>query len=1112
MKANPSTKQGLNGSGPAEDRLRVFLPVTAFVLMALCWTTSDSAESLSDDKRYFNIPQQRADLSLTQFAEQAGLTLLFKFNIAKRKTANKLTGHYTVNEAVEILLADTGLHPVFSDQGQLMSVSDDMPETEGGGMDTKKKAALVAVLAGVLAGGVDAQGTVEAKDEDDIDTVAEADIRIPEILVVGRSLNVDIPRNENDPQPFLVFNSEQIALSGAVDVDDFLRTKVPQNVNTVRAGTGSGHGDTRSQINLRGLGADQTLVLVNGRRITNSTSSGFGGAELTQGDVNAIPMAAIERIEILPATASGIYGGGATGGVINVVLKSDYSGFDIQLTYDNSFESDSGLKRLDLVGGHSFGGGRTNITFSASYSEANELLVRERDFAQASRDLQMRVNPDFYFAGFPVVGATPNISSEPQFDFPYFLETGQVRFVAPDLVLDDGTELGTPFTFAPEGYAGVASDGGQALVDNAGQQNLDLDLFGTQSGGGGSSLLAVPEDKVAFNISLRHDFSEEIDGYIEVGGSRSTGASRVAVFDPFRNVEIDADAPTNPFQQTIVVALPTPDLGFENRIETENLSIAGGLIWNFAENWAAALDLSTTEVENNVEGHTRVFDDRFYDDIEDGTFDILRDPELVLEDLQPYLIDTPRIINNDSRVSNYSLRLAGPLFDVGGGAVSFASLYEFRTEEIDSAVQRNVLRSREFEYVFEPGQEQDVHSLYGEMRIPFVSELNGRPLLRQLELQAAIRYEDYTSNVWASREERQVVSDPGNLPTTNLTENSFSSTDITIAGKYSPVQGLSLRASFGTGFLPPSIANLSGERNEDARRTISDPQRGGVRERVFIPEYFSAGNPFLKPEESESFSAGVIIEPEAMPGFRLSVDYVSISKTNEIASVDDQAFIDREAEFPDRVIRGPLEPDAPPGFTAGPIISLDSSLINLAESEGEYIDYKLDYIFPEYDWGRVNVFATATQLLSLKNKLLDTDDFVDIVGFLDGPVEWKANFGATYQLRGLRVNWTAQYFDERSIFTARASDSFIEGRMANTDVLEFSSRTIHDLSFTYSFDSSSQRFQALDGFRITAGIRNIFDEQPLPQAEGNLGGTPGSFFNGVDPRLRTYFFTLGKSF
>ena len=157
MKADPSTKQGLNGLGPAEDRRGVFLLVAAFALMTLCWSTSASAEPLSDDKRYFNIPQQRADLSLTQFAEQAGLTLLFKFNIAKRKTANNLTGHYTVNEAVEVLLANTGLHPVFSDQGQLMSVSDDMPETEGGGMDTKKKAGLVAVLAGVLVGGVNAQ-------------------------------------------------------------------------------------------------------------------------------------------------------------------------------------------------------------------------------------------------------------------------------------------------------------------------------------------------------------------------------------------------------------------------------------------------------------------------------------------------------------------------------------------------------------------------------------------------------------------------------------------------------------------------------------------------------------------------------------------------------------------------------------------------------------------------------------------------------------------------------------------------------------------------------------------------------------------------------------------
>ena len=251
MNANPSTKQGLNGLGPAEDRQRVFLPVVAFVLMALCWTTSGSAEGLSDDKRYFNIPQQRADLSLTQFAEQAGLTLLFKFNIAKRKTANNLTGHYTVNEAVEVLLADTGLHPVFSDQGQLMSVSDDMPEVEGDSMDTKKKTGVVAVLAGVLAGSVNAQEP----------TVSEAEIQTS--IVTGKVTDARTGANLKGAKITIEETSQWTSTN---DLGEFRFVNVPTGSVTLTVSY-LGYAGQSAVVGVRGDDISQDFALRGGSEI-----------------------------------------------------------------------------------------------------------------------------------------------------------------------------------------------------------------------------------------------------------------------------------------------------------------------------------------------------------------------------------------------------------------------------------------------------------------------------------------------------------------------------------------------------------------------------------------------------------------------------------------------------------------------------------------------------------------------------------------------------------------------------------------------------------------------------------------------------------------------------
>ncbi len=259
---------------------------------------------------------------------------------------------------------------------------------------------------------------------------------LPEVLIEGsQTLNMDIERTRDDAQPYVVFDRRLIQQTGSVNIEDFLRQRLTMNAQTTSiAQTPSQVGNTTS-INLRGLGANQTLILVDGHR---RASFGASGAP-QQPDLNGIPLSAVERIEVLPTTASGIYGGGATGGVINIVLRRDYTGIETKLTYENSFEGGGASRRIDISAGYTTPSGRTNLLFAGSYVDAASLRVEDREFIQEGRRRILAQNPAFFYTSpIPPLGRTTNIRSA----------TGA------NLTLKTGAALSSPLTYIPQGYGG----------------------------------------------------------------------------------------------------------------------------------------------------------------------------------------------------------------------------------------------------------------------------------------------------------------------------------------------------------------------------------------------------------------------------------------------------------------------------------------------------------------------------------------------------------------------------------------------------------------------------------------------------------------------------------
>lgn len=514
-----------------------------------------------------DIEPQPLAKALKAFAEQSGLQVVYYSELADGEESPEVSGKMTADQAMTQLLASTEL--TFDTMGEdTVVVETAIAAGQRGDSDSKNlspKPVLMAQTTNQAPTSTENRGQTDELEVTPTDDSNESIRGRLETIVVTGSRNTGVRRSEDDPQPYLVFDLADIENSLTTNVEDFLRTRLPQNaVRTpfsVDQGIGAQLNGNQSSVNLRGLGTDQTLILVNGRRLASRNTGGFSRG---QPDINAIPLSAIERIEVLPSTASGIYGGGATGGAINIIMKKHYAGADVLLEYGNTFDSDVSTRRIDAVGGLGLESGRTTVLWSFGYSDSNDLLEVDRGFNQRSRDLLFANDPESLLNSSTLLSSTVNI-----------------RSLDGDLVLDDGTPLGSPITFVPFGYGGPTTDNGAAFVANAGQFNLDVprDALGDRS-----TLLNAPE-VLSGSLFLEREFTDWMKAFVDVSyysnegrASRNFSGTRITLL---------ADAPNNPFNNTIRFEVPNPDASLDVPLisETESMQAVGGLRFSLPGNW-----------------------------------------------------------------------------------------------------------------------------------------------------------------------------------------------------------------------------------------------------------------------------------------------------------------------------------------------------------------------------------------------------------------------------------------------------------------------------------------------------------------------------------------------
>lgn len=265
----------------------------------------------------------------------------------------------------------------------------------------------------------------------------------------------------------------------------------------------------------------------------------------------------------------------------------------------------------------------------------------------------------------------------------------------------------------------------------------------------------------------------------------------------------------------------------------------------------------------------------------------------------------------------------------------------------------------------------------------------------------------------------------------------------------------------------------------------------------------------LRPEESESLSAGVILTP--LKGLRFSADYTRIEKTDEIGGIPLEYLLANPDLFPGRVVRETPAADDPAGY-AGRIVSVDVSPINMLHSEYEAVDFQIDYDRDFGDWGRARFYALATWQPETVRQLVPGAAALDYSGNRDGPLEWQGNGGFDWERGAWRVRWNTQFYDSYNVFSTQDPSSasgaaVIDSAIQLQGAARIPSQTYSDIHVSYAF---GDRGGLLDGARISAGVLNVFDQTPPVVAITSY--TQAGYSTYGDPRLRRFSVSLTKAF
>jgi iron complex outermembrane recepter protein len=720
-----------------------------------------------------------------------------------------------------------------------------------------------------------------------------------------------------DALPVSVISADDIKATGIVSGDDLYRS-IPQvgdinfNTQNLRASSaGFARGDVAS-VNLRDLGAGNTLVLLNGRRIVKHPTA-QGNADFTY-NANTIPVGGIERVEVLLDGAAAIYGSDAVAGVVNNVLRSNFEGFNVDAQYGGA--GGTNFRQMQLTGlwGVPFASGRGNVTTYLGFAHDTPLYASDQAFTQSDDRRPMIENTSF--AGNLSFDSRDQSSPWGAFRAP--ASAGTVRSNGIALTNSSGqfhiqpaTQAGCQLNLAN----GLCIDDG--VITGAADRNLRSDLQRAIPG-----LTVNPEVKRAnFFSFINFEISDQLAFFGELGYYQAKTEATTLTLAPLVSVPITIPASNyyNPFgaitSPNRLPGLNIPDAGVPLTIlnyriaDTPDRTVAvdnsqfrilsglrgeiGSWDWESAALYSGA---SVKDSERNSVSNTlfqaalaRSTPDAYNPfnggDLNDPS---LGDPTPSL-DVTSFLISSKR--KTESTLALWDLKFSkADLFALPAGNFSMAFGAEVRRETVDDDRASGLDTTTTFtdsvtglfyesdtlgaSPAYDLKNDRNVYSAYLELAVPVVSAEMKVPLVRSLEFQLAGRYENY--------------SDVGDVAKPK------------IAGAWTIVNGVRFRSAWSQAFKAPTLEQLAPVDRPSVSGRLDDVKCEADLRAGRIATWSACGqrtnmlrvnqgNPNLKPEESESFSYGVVLDALFIPPqygeLTLTIDHWKIEQEGRISFI-----------------------------------------------------------------------------------------------------------------------------------------------------------------------------------------------------------------------------------
>lgn len=964
----------------------------------------------------------------------------------------------------------------------------------------------LALLSPQMAHAQDADAAAEQAEDDD-----------PQNAIIVTGSRIARPELEM-ANPVTVVTSKDITESGTTNLTDYLKT-IPALQGSLSSYNNSGSrapiGFTGlNLLDLRNLGTQRTLVLVDGRRHVASVD----GTQAV--DINTIPTDLIEKVEVLTGGASAVYGADGVSGVVNFIQKTDFEGINARFQTGISGEGDASQRLFAITAGHNFSGGRGNFAIAWEHGEEDRLSSHSRSYLNGENQIGFYLNSADTETGSENDDGIPD--NIPLNDIRYF-DTSRAGGIdvdldgIPDFVGGQGLRY-DPGSFVPQYYQ---QGGSGTLVSDYGNDLL-------------------PEIKRDIVSAVFHfDVSNAFTLYAE-GKYAKTKSYSVAqptwdyyLFIPQDNPFIPASVRPYIDSEAGGVLVNRDNFDFGRRGEDITRETIRGVIGakgEIAPN--LRYDLSYVYGQTKVRSHyTRnMISDRYYaaiDAVSDGaggaTCRANLDP--AWEPDQPYVyvrdVISPttfspgdclplNLFGENNAINQAALdwimadtvdrtkltqhvasgSITGDTrdwFELPGGPVGFAVGGEYRKEK--SSFVADDLAAQGLTFTNSLGDTKgdfDVWELFAEVDVPILADM---PFAYRLGVNGAFRYSDYSS---------------------------IGSTDAwKVGGEWAPVRDITFRGTYSKAVRAPNIGELYAQLSQDYQ-FIDDPcgtdyLQNGTQYRVQncqalltslgvgdpsdyndtrpsnIPG-FSGGNADLSEETAKTWTVGIVLQPSFIPRLVITADWYDIRIEDAINTVDPQDLADLcvdQSTLDNQYCQSITRQNGDAGNAdAGNIVSFVRSPLNVANFKTAGLDFMVNYSLPTDSAGTFGMRLVGNYLHRLKTvPIPGADPINDAYVAANVAPKFQITADLTWAKGPFSLDWQVNYMSKLYRYDRQEVDSNPD--IAAPEYIKMKERFSHDLSLTYEVG---------ERFTIYGGVNNLFNQKPSIGSQNTPISAVGRYF------------------